>query len=115
MKIRFDYKGYFICDPVVSYKKGEIHEYGGEWDIDHVNLNDVDKLIREIGVVGEYKLWYICPSFDIVDGLRLLKTDMDVVRFINEHRDAVGAEFYVEVKDVEVEDCEGEKNTRRGG
>jgi len=65
----------------------------------------VDKLIREIGVVGEYKLWYICPGFDIVDGIRLLKTDRDVVRFINEHRDAVGAEFYVEAKDVEVEDC----------
>ena len=72
---------------------------------DEVNLIDLDKLIREIGVVGEYKLWYICPGFNIVDGLRLLKTDRDVVRFINEHRDAVGAEFHVEAKDVEVEDC----------
>jgi hypothetical protein len=105
LKIRFHYKGYFICDPVVSYKKGEIHEFGGEWEVDKVNLKDLDKLIKEIGVVGEYKLWYICPGFDIVDGLRLLNTDRDVVRFINEHRSASGAEFYVEAKDVEVEDC----------
>ena len=88
----------------MAYKKGEIHEYGGEWDIDEVNLIDLDKLIREIGVVGEYKLWYICPGFDIVDGLRLLKTNRDVIRFINEHKNAVGVEFYVEAKDVEVED-----------
>jgi hypothetical protein len=61
-------------------------------------------VIREIGVVGDYKLWYICPGFDIVDGLRLLKTDRDVVRFINEHKNSVGVEFYVEAKDVEIED-----------
>jgi len=90
---------------VVAYKKGEIYEYGGEWDTDEVNLIDLNKLIREIGVVGEYKLWYICPGFDIVDGLRLLKTNRDVIRFINEHKNAVGVEFYVEAKDVEVEDC----------
>ncbi|RHN42107.1 putative transcription factor interactor and regulator CCHC(Zn) family [Medicago truncatula] len=105
LKIRFHYKGYFISDPMISYKKGEIHEYGGEWDIDEVNLQDLDNLIREIGVLGEYKLWYICPGFDIVDGLRLLNTDRDVVRFINEHRNVSVAEFYVESKDVEVEDC----------
>jgi len=44
-------------------------------------------------VVGEYKLWYVCPGFDIVDGLRLLITDGNVVRFINEHKNAVGDEF----------------------
>ena len=102
MKIRFHYKGYFICDPVVAYKKGEIHEDRGEWDIDEVNLIDLEKLIREFGVVREYNLGYICPGFDIVNGLRLLKTDRDVVRFINEHKNAVGAEFYVEANDVEV-------------
>lgn len=105
LKIRFHYKGYFIADPVVSYEKGEIHEYGGELDINLVNLKDLDKLTRELGVVGEYKLWYICPGFDIVDGLRLLNTDRDVVRFINEHLNVTTAEFYVEGKDVEVEDC----------
>ena len=55
-------------------------------------------------MVGEYKLWYVCLGFDIVDGLRLLKTDRDLVWFINEHKNAVRAEFYVEAKDVEVID-----------
>lgn len=44
---------------------------------------------------------FFSPSFDICDGLKLLKTDRDVIRFINEHKNAVEAEFYVEAKDVE--------------
>jgi hypothetical protein len=104
LKIRFHYKGYFTCDPLIEYKRGEIHEFGGELNTDVVNLKDLDKLIKEIGVVGEYKLWYVCPGFNVCDGLRLLKTDRDIIRFINDHENAVEADFYVEAKDVEVID-----------
>jgi len=38
----------------------------------------------------------------VTDGLRPLKTDKDVIRFINEHKNEVAAEFYVESdRDVE--------------
>jgi len=38
LKIRFHYKGYFICDLDFAYKCGKLHEFEGEWDIDEVNL-----------------------------------------------------------------------------
>ena len=70
MKIRFHYKGYFICDPDVANKCGKLHEFGGEWVIDEVNLIDLDKLVREIGVEGEYKLWYVILGGSLNGGLR---------------------------------------------
>jgi len=96
LKIRFHYKGYFICDPDFAYKCGKVHEFGGEWNTDEVNLIDLDKLVREIGVEGEYKLWYVTPGGSLNGGLRLLKTDRDCVRFINEFENEVAADFYVE-------------------
>lgn len=63
MKIRFHYRGYFSSDPVVAYKNGEIHEFRGEWDIDEINLIDLDNLIRDIGVritiEEEWRYWII--------------------------------------------------------
>ena len=119
LKIRFHHKGYFISDPVVAYKKGEIYEFGGEWCLDEVNLIDLGKLVREIGVKGSYQLWYVSPGAELKDGLRVLKTDRDTVNFINEFQGESVADFYVEGEaglddrydsDVEVveEDCEDE-------
>lgn len=96
MKIRFHHKGYFISDPVVAYKKGEIYEFGGEWCLDEVNLVDLDKLAREIGVKGSYQLWYVSPGAELKDGLRVLKTNRDIVSFINEFQGEPVADFYVE-------------------
>jgi hypothetical protein len=101
LKIRFHYKGYFICDPDFAYKCGKVHEFWGEWNTDVVNLKDLDKLVREIGVEGEYKLWYVIPGGSLNGGLRLLKTDRDVVRFINEFQKEVAADFYVETPQSE--------------
>jgi hypothetical protein len=101
LKIRFHYKGYFICDPDFAYKCGKVHEFGGEWNTDVVNLKDLDKLVREIGVEGEYKLWYVIPGGSLNGGLRLLKTDRDIVRFINEFQKEVTADFYVETPQTE--------------
>ena len=61
----------------------------------------MDKLVREIGVVGDFKLWYVSQCTNLSGGLRLLKTDKDVIRFINEYKNEVGVEFYVETSDVE--------------
>jgi hypothetical protein len=95
LKIRFHYKGYFISDPVVDYKKGEIHEFGAQ-NIDEVNLHDLDKLVRELGVEGEYQLWYVSPGAELKDGIRVLKTDRDTINFINEYKHESVAELYVE-------------------
>ena len=100
MKIKFHHKGYFISDPVVDYKKGEIYEFGGEWDIDEVNLLDLDKLVREIGVKGSYQLWYVSPGAELKDGLRALKTDRDIINFINEFKGESVTDFYVEGEEI---------------
>ena len=102
MKIRFHHKGYFISDPIIAYKKGEVYEFGGELDIDQTNLKDFDKLVREVGVEGGYKLFYVSPGWELSDGLRPLKTDRDVIKFINDHINHGAADFYVEGdKDLE--------------
>jgi len=80
LKIRFHHKEYFISDPVIAYKKGEVYEFGGELDIDQTNLKDLDKLVREVGVEGEYKLFYVSPGWELSDGLRPLKTDRDSIQ-----------------------------------
>jgi len=127
LKIRFHYKGYFICDPDFAYKCGKVHEFGGQWDIDEVNLNDLEKLVREIGVEGDNKLWYVVPGGNLNGDLRLLKTDRDCVRFINEFKNEVVADFYVETpltegldsrydSDVEVvEEGKGSKESSSDG
>jgi len=30
LKVIFYYKGYFVCDPIISYKKSQIHEFRGK-------------------------------------------------------------------------------------
>lgn len=48
------YNRYFTDDPHVFYKRGETYEFEGTWHIDEVNLIDFEKLVREVGVKGEY-------------------------------------------------------------
>jgi len=86
---------------MIAYKNGKIYEFWTEWDIDEIDLIDLNKLAREIGVIRDYKLWYVSQGTNLSDGLRLLKTDKDVIGFINEHKNEVGVEFYVETLDIE--------------
>jgi len=87
---------------VIAYKKGEVYEFGGEIGIYETNLIDLDKLVREIGMEGEYKMFYVSPGWELSDGLRPFKNDKDAIRFINDHKNQVAADFYVESnKDLE--------------
>jgi hypothetical protein len=102
VKIRFHHNGYFISDPVIAYMKGEVYEFGGELCLDKTNLKDLYNLVREVGVEGEFKLFYVSPGWELSDGLRPLKTDRDVIRFINDHINHGVDDFYVEAdKDLE--------------
>jgi len=56
VKIRFRYNGYFSGDPNFEYKRGDTYEYGGKWDLDEVNLVDLDKLVRDRCKGGLYCL-----------------------------------------------------------
>lgn len=80
------------------------------WDIYEVNLIDLDKLVRELGVKGDYKIWYVVPGRQLKDVLRLLKTDRDVVRFQNEYKAEESVTFYLEHLDITELDniCEDE-------
>jgi hypothetical protein len=60
----------------------------------------LDKPFREIGVKGEYKLWYVSPRAQLKDGLRLLKNDKHTIRFINEFKGEATTNFYVEIISV---------------
>jgi len=40
---------------------------------DEINLIDLDKLVRELWVKEEYKLWYVSQGQQLRDGLKLLK------------------------------------------
>jgi hypothetical protein len=99
LKVRFHHKGYFTSDPVVDYNNGEIYEFGKR-DIDEVNLVNLDKLVREIGVKGSYQLWYVSPGAELKDGLSALKTDRDTINFINEFKGESVADLYVEGEEV---------------
>jgi len=61
----------------------------------------LDKLVREIGVKGEYQLWYVSPGTELKDGLRVQKTDRDTIRFINEFKSESIVDFYVETISVD--------------
>jgi hypothetical protein len=87
VRIRFRYNGYFSGDPNFEYKRGDTYEYGGTWVLDEVNLVDLDKLVRELGVKGEYTVWYAVAGGELKDGLRAIKSDGDVLRFIAEYKD----------------------------
>jgi len=100
VKIRFRYNGYFSGDPNLEYKRGDTYEYGGTWDLDEVNLIDLDKLVREIGVKGNYTVWNVVAGGEVKDGLRTIKTDGDVVRFITEYKAEESVTFYLEHLDV---------------
>ena len=63
---------------------------------DEVNLIDLDKLVRELGVNGNYTVWYDVAGGQLKDGLRAIKTDEDVVRFITEYKDGESVTFYLE-------------------
>ena len=56
----------------------------------------LEKLVREIGVEGEYKMFYVSLGWELTDGFRPLKNDRDAIRFINDHKNQVAADFYVE-------------------
>ena len=100
MKIRFRYNGYFSGDPNFEYKRGDTYEYGGKWVLDEVNLVDLDKLVREIGVKGDYTVWYAVAGGELKDGLRAIKSDRDVLRFIIEYKAEESVTFYLEHLDV---------------
>lgn len=42
--------------PNQNVSKGETYEFEGTWHIDEVNLIDLEKLVREVGVKGEYTI-----------------------------------------------------------
>jgi hypothetical protein len=95
IKIRFHYNGYFVSDPETAYKKGKFYELKKELDIDEINIIDLGKLVKELlGMKEEFKLWYGKPENNLSDGLRLLGTDKDVIRFINEFRGHPIADTY---------------------
>jgi hypothetical protein len=97
LQIRFHHKGYFTCDPAIDYKRGEVYELEGGWDIDEITLVDFDKLVQKrLGYSAEYKLWYTFPGKGLVDGLKFLKADKDVIRFINEFTGLEYADIYIE-------------------
>jgi hypothetical protein len=110
LKIRFHHKGYFISDPVMAYIKGEVYESDKSWDIDEINLIDLKNEVLQIGVNGEYKLWYVTPGKEFRDGLKLLENDRDTIRFINEFKGESRADFYVETPNVDGLDCRYESD-----
>ncbi|GAU47619.1 hypothetical protein TSUD_90240 [Trifolium subterraneum] len=97
LKIKFHYNGYFVSDPETTYKKGKFYELKKGLDIDEINIIDLAKLVKDLlGVTEEFKLWYGQPGNDLSDGLRLLGTDKDVIRFINKFEGHPIADLYVE-------------------
>jgi len=52
--------------------------------------------VREIGVKGNYTVWYPVAGGELKDGLRCIKTDGDVVRFLNEYKAEESVTFYLE-------------------
>ena len=52
--------------------------------------------MREIQVKGNYStIWYPVAGGQLKDGLRAIKTDEDVVRFITEYKDGESVTFYL--------------------
>jgi len=96
LKIRFHYNGYFTADPHVCYKRGETYEFEGTWDLNEVNLIDLEKLVREVGVKGDYTVWYPVAGGELKEGLRAIKTYGDVVRFKNDYKSEETVNFYLE-------------------
>jgi len=84
----------------LEYKRGDAYEYGGTWDLDEVNLIDLEKLVREIVVKGNYTVWYPVVGGQVKDGLTTIKTDGDVVRFITEYKVEESVTFYLEHLDI---------------
>jgi len=52
--------------------------------------------VREIGVKGNYTVWYPVAGGELKDGLRCIKTDGDVVRFLNEYKAEESVTFDLE-------------------
>lgn len=96
LKIRFHYNGYFTSDPHVCYKRGETYEFEGTWDLNEVNLIDLEKLVREVGVTGDYTLWYPVAGGELKEGVRVIKTVGDVERFKDEYKLEETVNFYLE-------------------
>ena len=56
--------------------------------------------MREIGVKGNYTIWYVVAGGELKDGLRAIKTDGDVVRVITEYKAKESVTFYLEHLDI---------------
>jgi hypothetical protein len=61
----------------------------------------LDKLVREIGVKGDYTVWYPVAGGELKDGLRCIKTGGDVDRFLNDYKAEESVTFYLEHLDIE--------------
>lgn len=68
--------------PSCLLKRGETYEFEGTWHIDEVNLIDLEKLVREVGVKGEYTIWYAITGGEVKDGLRAIKIDGKVYKWV---------------------------------
>jgi len=72
------------------------YEFEGTWDLNEVNLIDLEKLVREVGVKGDYTVWYPLARGELKESLRAIKTYGDVVRFMNDYKSEETVNFYLE-------------------
>ena len=52
--------------------------------------------MRELGVNGNYTVWYDVVGGQLKDGVKAIKIDGDVVRFITDYKAEESVTFYLE-------------------
>jgi len=52
--------------------------------------------VRELGVNGNYTVWYDVVGGQLKDGVKAIKIDGDVVRFITDYKAEESVTFYLE-------------------